>query len=70
MCVQLKKPEVSVMYLKGDISILVPAVFRTIVAILTAPAVNGIKLLYLRPEMILTFSSFFDWLFDFAHLPQ
>jgi hypothetical protein len=27
------------MYLRGDISILVPAVFRTIVAILTAPAV-------------------------------
>ncbi len=28
------------MYLRGDISILVPAVFRTIVAILTAPAVH------------------------------
>jgi hypothetical protein len=27
------------MYLRGDISILVPAIFRTIVAILTAPAV-------------------------------
>ncbi len=27
------------MYLRGDILILVPAVFRTIVAILTAPAV-------------------------------
>jgi hypothetical protein len=28
------------MYLRGEISILVPAIFRTIVAILTAPAVN------------------------------
>jgi hypothetical protein len=39
MCVQRKKPEVSIMYLRGDISILVPAVFSEIVAILTAPAV-------------------------------
>jgi hypothetical protein len=30
------------MYLRGDVSILVPAVFRTIVAILTAPAVRFI----------------------------
>jgi hypothetical protein len=39
MCVQRKKPEVSIMYLRGDTSILVPAVFLEIVAILTAPAV-------------------------------
>jgi hypothetical protein len=39
MCVQRKKPEVSIMYLRGDTSILVPAVFSEIVAILTAPAV-------------------------------
>jgi hypothetical protein len=40
MCVQRKKPEVSIVYLRGDISILVPAVFSEIVAILTAPAVH------------------------------
>jgi hypothetical protein len=39
MCVQRKKPEVSIMYPRGDTSILVPAVFSEIVAILTAPAV-------------------------------
>jgi hypothetical protein len=27
MCVQRKKTEVSIMYLRGDISVLVPAVF-------------------------------------------
>jgi hypothetical protein len=34
-----KKPEVSIMYLRGVISILVPALFLEIMAILTAPAV-------------------------------
>ncbi len=28
MCLQWKKPEVSIMFLRGDISILVPAIFR------------------------------------------
>jgi hypothetical protein len=42
MCVQWKKPEVSIMYLRGEISILVLAVFSEIVAILTAPAVLGL----------------------------
>ncbi len=35
----MKKPEVSIMYLRGVISIFVPALFSEIVAILTAPAV-------------------------------
>ncbi len=40
MCVQWKKTEVSIMFLRVDISNLVPAVFSDIVAILTAPAVT------------------------------
>ncbi len=52
MCVQWKKPEVSIMYLRGDISILVPAVFRTIVAIFTAPAVTVQKLSWPQIELV------------------
>ncbi len=37
MCVQRKKPEVSIMYLRGDTPILVPAVFSEIVALLYLP---------------------------------
>ncbi len=39
MCLQWKKPEVSIMFLRGDISIFSPGRFSEIVAILTAPAV-------------------------------
>ncbi len=40
LCVKRKKPEVSIMFLRGDIYILVPALFFLILVILTAPAVH------------------------------
>jgi hypothetical protein len=33
-------------------------------------ALNGFKLLYLGPEIISTFSAFFNWLLDFPHFLQ
>ncbi len=44
MCLQWKNPDVSIMFLRGDISILVPSVFPEILAILTAPAVDIIDI--------------------------
>ncbi len=41
MCVQRKKPEVYIMYLRGDTLIFSPGRFSEIVAILTAPAVDN-----------------------------